>query len=145
MNVKYNGVKTVQDFNIVFNSLIKFEKSVLDSLGTNSNQLSNESEQRIAPSGIEDELEEQIKRIEDISQKRPYILSDVLLQSNPNDVEEWLKRIELCSREQSNNKQDILETYLDAIKNIDAQEALGSFSSIWISLANFHYQYAEPG
>jgi len=45
-----------------------------------------------------------MKRMEKIAQRRPFILSDVVLQSNPNDVTEWLKRIELSCKHESNNK-----------------------------------------
>ena len=55
--MKYNGVKTVKDFNIVFNSLIQFEKGVLDSIERQPNP-SDDDKQIIASSNIDDQFEE---------------------------------------------------------------------------------------
>jgi len=57
LNVKYNGVKTVKDFNIVFNSLIQFEKDVLDSIERQPNS-SDEDKQIIASNDVADQFEE---------------------------------------------------------------------------------------
>ena len=58
LDVKYNGVKTVKDFNIVFNSLIQFEKDVLDSIERHPNPSDDEDKQIIASSNIDDQFEE---------------------------------------------------------------------------------------
>jgi pre-mRNA-splicing factor SYF1 len=47
--------------------------------------------------GKETEVEDfKYFRIEQLLERRPFLVSDVQLEQNPNDVSEWLNRIQLC-------------------------------------------------
>ena len=43
----------------------------------------------------EKELDERMKTFEELMDRRPFLVNDVLLRRNPNDVQEWEKRIAL--------------------------------------------------
>ena len=78
MQPDLNGVKTVRDFAIVFNSYIKFERQLLQlehDIHFENDELKGE------------ELQEfKLFRIINLLERRPFLLSDVVLAQNPNDV-----------------------------------------------------------
>lgn len=43
----------------------------------------------------ERELDAHMKAFEELADRRPFLLNDVLLRRNPNDVQEWEKRVAL--------------------------------------------------
>lgn len=43
----------------------------------------------------EKELDMRMKDFEELMDRRPFLVNDVLLRRNPNDVQEWEKRIAL--------------------------------------------------
>jgi pre-mRNA-splicing factor SYF1 len=61
----------------------------------------------------------------------------VLLRQNPNNVNEWLSRIELCQ----GDVEATLATFTEALKTVDATKAVGSASRLWIKFALFYEGY----
>jgi len=54
-------------------------------------------------------------------------------------VQEWISRLKLC-------KHDVylaIKTFTEAIQTIDAQQAVGKASIIWIEFAHFYEEYGE--
>jgi pre-mRNA-splicing factor SYF1 len=43
----------------------------------------------------EKELDVRMKDFEELMDRRPFLVNDVLLRRNPNDVQEWEKRVAL--------------------------------------------------
>jgi pre-mRNA-splicing factor SYF1 len=43
----------------------------------------------------EKELDVRMKEFEDLMDRRPFLVNEVLLRRNPNDVQEWEKRVAL--------------------------------------------------
>jgi hypothetical protein len=43
----------------------------------------------------EQELDLRMKQFEELMDRRPFLVNDVLLRRNPNDVQEWEKRVAL--------------------------------------------------
>jgi pre-mRNA-splicing factor SYF1 len=43
----------------------------------------------------EAELDRRMKEFEELMDRRPFLVNDVLLRRNPNDVQEWEKRVAL--------------------------------------------------
>ena len=43
----------------------------------------------------EEELDGRMKEFEELMDRRPFLVNDVLLRRNPNDVQEWEKRVAL--------------------------------------------------
>jgi len=57
-----------------------------------------------------------------------------LLRQNPNNVNEWLKRVKLVEKDQNL----LFQTFGDAIRTIDPTKADGNLSEIWIAFAKFY-------
>lgn len=78
-------------------------------------------------------------RLENLIERRPFLLSNVVLRQNPNNVNEWISRLKLC-------KEDVylaIKTFTEAIQAIDPLHAVGKASKIWIEFASFYEQYDE--
>ena len=72
------------------------------------------------------------------------MISDILLQQNPNDVNEWIRRIQLCDTIKDDSIKNLRkeQTFVKAIQKIDPGQAIGQFSKIWIHFAS-HYELQE--
>ena len=122
---------TVRDFTLVFDSYVEFEESIIGSL--------TESEAERAEKGIinedaEFDLEIRMMRFEHLMERRPFLINDVILRQNPNNVSEWKKRVALWG----DNKAEVVQTYTDAIAAIQPKRADGQFHEIWVSYAKFY-------
>ncbi len=63
-----------------------------------------------------------LARLEYLMERRPELLSSVMLRQNPHNVHEWHKRAKLF---QSNPTKQIL-TYTEAVKTTDCQKVSDS-------------------
>lgn len=59
-----------------------------------------------------------LKRLEHLMERRPELLSSVMLRQNPHNVHEWHKRVHLFP---TNPTRQIL-VYTEAVKTVDAQK-----------------------
>ena len=75
-----------------------------------------------------------LARLEFLMDRRPLILNRVLLRQNPHNVQEWLKRVKLYEEKPT----DIIETFEEAIKTVDAKQATGKYSMLWIEFGRFY-------
>ncbi len=73
-------------------------------------------------------------RFEHLMNRRPFLLNDVLLRQNPNNVNEWEKRVALWG----DNKVEVVQTYTDAIAAIQPKKAVGPFHQLWANYAKFY-------
>ncbi len=124
-------VMTVRDFTLVFDSYVEFEESIIGSL--------TDSEVERAEKGIVDEdaefdLEIRMMRFEHLMKRRPFLINDVILRQNPNNVSEWKKRVGLWG----DNAQEVVQTYADAIAAIQPKKADGQFHELWVNYAKFY-------
>lgn len=78
---------TVRDFIQVFDAYAEFEESILSAKITQANGSSAEAD--------DIELDLRLARFEKLMDRRPFLVNDVHLRQNPNNVQEWMKRIEL--------------------------------------------------
>lgn len=122
---------TVRDFTLVFDSYVEFEESIIGSL--------TESEAERAKKGLinedaEFDLEIRMMRFEHLMERRPFLINDVILRQNPNNVSEWKKRVALWG----DNKAEVVQTYTDAIAAIQPKRADGQFHEIWVNYAKFY-------
>ncbi len=79
-------------------------------------------------------------RLENLIQRRPFLLSNVILRQNPNNVYEWLNRVKLCeelvtSQDGEANPYLAIKTFTEAIAAVDPQQAFGKPSKLWIAFA----------
>uniref|UniRef100_A0AC34QZY5 Crooked neck protein n=1 Tax=Panagrolaimus sp. JU765 TaxID=591449 RepID=A0AC34QZY5_9BILA len=77
-----------------------------------------------------------MSRYEYLLQRRPLLLNSVLLRQNPNNVHEWLNRVQLY--EDFPEKQ--IETFEEGIKAVKPKEQTGKFCDLWIAYAKFYEQ-----
>lgn len=124
-------VLTVRDFTLIFDAYVEFEESIIGSL--------MEAAAVRADKGNVDEdadfdLDLRMLRFEQLMDRRPFLVNDVLLRQNPNNVIEWEKRVALWG----DNKEEIVNTYTAAIAAINPKKAHGKFSELWVNYAKFY-------
>lgn len=124
-------VMTVRDFTMIFDSYVEFEESIISNL--------MESTSARAAKGITDEaadfdLDMRMMRFEYLMDRRPFLVNDVLLRQNPNNVIEWEKRVALWNE----NKIEVVQTYTDAIAAIQPKKAIGKFHELWLNYAKLY-------
>lgn len=128
-------VMTVRDFTMIFDAYVEFEESVISTM--------MDAAQARAVKGKSDAqkdfvLDLRMMRFEHLMDRRPFLVNDVLLRQNPNNVVEWEKRVALWS----DNKEEVVQTYADAIAAIQPKKAIGKFHELWLNYAKF---YEENG
>jgi len=88
------GIKTVltiRDFTQIFDAYAEFGESLISAM---MESLENEEDEGDAAE-TERELDDRIAEFENITDRRPFLVNDVLIRRNPNDVQEWEKRVAL--------------------------------------------------
>lgn len=89
-----NSVLTLRDFTQIFDAFAEFQEEYLSALmdGLKEEVEEGEEEERKEE---EKELEEKMRTFEELMDRRPFLVNEVLLRRNQNDVQEWEKRIAL--------------------------------------------------
>ncbi|EQK98240.1 pre-mRNA-splicing factor SYF1 [Ophiocordyceps sinensis CO18] len=124
-------VMTVRDFTLIFDAYVEFEESVI---GTMMDAASKRAEKGVVHEDADFDLDIRMLRFEHLMDRRPFLLNDVLLRQNPNNVSEWEKRVALWG----DNKPEVVHTYSNAISAIHPKRATGSLHKIWASYARFY-------
>ncbi|PYH44549.1 mRNA splicing protein SYF1 [Aspergillus saccharolyticus JOP 1030-1] len=124
-------VMTVRDFTLVFDAYVEFEESIIGSL-MESAAARTENDQSDEEADFD--LDLRMLRFEQLMDRRPFLVNDVLLRQNPNNVIEWEKRVALWG----DNKHEIVQTYTAAIAAINPKKAHGKFSELWVNYAKFY-------
>lgn len=124
-------VMTVRDFTLIFDSYTEFEESIIGAL---MDSAANRSDKGIVDEDADFDLDIRMMRFEQLMDRRPFLVNDVLLRQNPNNVPEWEKRIALWG----DNKREIVQTYADAIASVQPKKAVGQFHELWASYAKFY-------
>ena len=125
------SVNTVRDFTIIFDSCAEFEESIIGALmeraakGSRTGQLDDVSDH---------DLDVRMMRFEQLMDRRSFLLNDVLLRQDPNNVAEWEKRILLWGP----NKREVVQTYVDALAAIEPRQAHGRLHKLWVNYAKFY-------
>ncbi|PQE13744.1 hypothetical protein CJF31_00005238 [Rutstroemia sp. NJR-2017a BVV2] len=128
-------VMTVRDFTLIFDSYAEFEESIT---GVLMEAAAVRSEKGIADEDADFDLDIRMMRFEQLMDRRPFLLNDVLLRQNPSNVPEWMKRVSLWG----DNKVEVVQAYTDAIAAIQPKKAVGQFHELWANYAKF---YEEGG
>lgn len=88
------NVVTVRDFTQIFDAYAEFSETVISTLMTAvSDPDSEEDDEGLAE--MEEELDTRMKNFEELMDRRPFLMNEVLLRRNPNEVVEWEKRVAL--------------------------------------------------
>ena len=134
-----NGDKKLNEteFNELENALINLK---IKEIG-NINDDDDENSDNINNSDNDSQNELNLKkfnfiRVNNLLQRRPFLLNSTILRRNPNNVSEWLKRIELMKEKKDFNL--IKNLYEESLNTIKINEAYGKLSELYISYANFY-------
>ena len=100
-----DSVVTVRDFSIIFDAMVKVEESTL--LALMQGGVSHDSK----------EVEDRMNKIESLLQRRALLVNSVLLRQNPNNVQEWTKRVSMVLAEE-----DTEEDGTGAIEQIEKKK-----------------------
>ncbi|EON60805.1 pre-mRNA-splicing factor syf1 [Coniosporium apollinis CBS 100218] len=128
-------VMTVRDFSIVFDTYSDAEEALI---GIKMDEAAKRSEKGKVDPDADLDLDIRLMRFEQLMDRRPFLVNDVLLRQNPNNVNEWEKRVALWG----DNKREVVQTYTDAIAAVKPKLAVGKFHELWANYAKF---YEEGG
>lgn len=114
-------VTTLRDFSQIFDAYAQSEERMINAL---------------MESDLDDELELELRlaRYEDLLERRPLLMNSVSLRQNPHNVDDWLKRVSLLE----GKPVEIISTFLKAVHAVDAKQAIGKLSNLWIEFAKFY-------
>ncbi|EKD17429.1 pre-mRNA-splicing factor SYF1 [Drepanopeziza brunnea f. sp. 'multigermtubi' MB_m1] len=124
-------VMTARDFTLIFDAYVEFEEAITGQLMENA---AARSEKGIVDENADFDLDIRMMRFEQLMDRRPFLINDVLLRQNPNNVSEWNVRIGLWG----DNKQEVVQAYTDAIAAVQPKKAVGRFHELWANYAKFY-------
>lgn len=124
-------VMTVRDFTIIFDLYSEAEETVI---GILMNEAAARSNKGRLDENADSDLDIRMLRFEQLMDRRPFLLNDVLLRQNPNNVMEWEKRVALWG----DNKKEAVQSYTDAIAAINPKKAVGHFHELWTNYAKLY-------
>jgi pre-mRNA-splicing factor SYF1 len=124
-------VMTVRDFTLIFEAYVEFEETITGQL---MEEAAARSDKGVVDENADFDLDIRMMRFEQLMDRRPFLINDVLLRQNPNNVSEWNVRIGLWG----DNKQEVVQTYTDAIAAVQPKKAVGRFHELWASYAKFY-------
>ncbi len=92
------SVLTIRDFTQIFDAYAEFSESVISGI---MEELANpdEEDEGLDVKETEEELDAKMKVFEELMDRRPFLVNDVLLRRNPSDVQEWEKRVGLWGQD----------------------------------------------
>ncbi|EJT98495.1 hypothetical protein DACRYDRAFT_118755 [Dacryopinax primogenitus] len=127
-----NSVLTVRDFTQIFDAHAEFSESLISALMESLPSLTDPSEAE----EVERELDERMKAFEELMDRRPFLVNEVMLRRNENDVQEWEKRIALFGTDD----EQVAKTYELALRTISPKRATANLHQLYIHFARFYEQ-----
>jgi pre-mRNA-splicing factor SYF1 len=154
------AVSTVRDFATLFDAYAQFEEAMLTARLQMEQQMQGEQQQDAQaaarrtgdgdvrdPSELDDtrqlgeradDAELRIARLEVLMERRPLLLSSVLLRQNPHNVHEWLKRAKTLAEAEAPAER-ICQCFNEAVATVDPWQAVGGKpAALWIDYARYH-------
>lgn len=155
------SVVTVRDFSMVFDAYTQFEESMLaaklesaedvdEPEAEAEERVSNKAASRDASDVWEKKLSEfwlnehndvdlRFARLENLMDRRPELVSSVLLRQNPHNVHEWHKRVKLFD---GNPSRQVL-TFTEAVKTVDPFKAVGKPHTLWVAFGRLYEAHGD--
>ncbi|KAG5653258.1 hypothetical protein H0H81_001418 [Sphagnurus paluster] len=137
-----NGLKsvlTIRDFTQIFDAYAEFGESLISALMNSLENEEDDTEEDVADT--EKELDLRVAEIEDLTDRRPFLVNDVLIRRNPNDVQEWEKRVALWGEDD----EKVAETYTKALETIHPRKATANLHRLYINFAKFYEEGGTTG
>ena len=125
------SVNTVRDFTMIFESYTEFEESIISAL---MDRAAARSKTGKSDNAADFDLDVRMLRFEQLMDRRPFLVNDVLLRQDHNNVAEWGKRVLLWGP----NKKEVVQTYADAFATIDPKKAHGRLNDLWVNFAKYY-------
>lgn len=133
-----DSLRSVEDFSVVYDQYVAFlHASVEASLAQSARQ----------------EAEYRMNLLKRLLRRRAEFLSAVRIRRNPQNVDEWLNRVNLFKGDakrgddsDSGRPKDPLKaiaTFSEAVKTLDPRSAKGNYAMIWIDFAKFYEGYDD--
>ncbi|EIW71711.1 hypothetical protein TREMEDRAFT_43021 [Tremella mesenterica DSM 1558] len=132
------AVVTIRDFTQIFDAYAEFSETMISTLMDALADEDNLEDEEFDAEETEKELDERMKAFEELMDRRPFLVNEVLLRRNPNEVIEWEKRVALFG----DNDEKVIETYLKALETINPRKATGPLYPLYVNFAKF---YEEGG
>ena len=126
------SVLTVRDFSMVFDAYSQFEESMLTAKLEQYGEAALSDEQQL-------DVDMRLARLERLMERRPELLSSVLLRQNPHNVHEWLKRASLFE----STPAKVIHTYATAVKTVEPSKALGKPHTLWLAFAKYYEEHGD--
>ncbi|TKY89974.1 hypothetical protein EX895_001272 [Sporisorium graminicola] len=130
------AVKTVRDFTQIFDAYAETSENVIAFMMDELAEDADEEDEEQTKEQKEAELDRRMQEFEELMERRPFLVNDVLLRRNPDDVQEWEKRVVLYG----DNDEKIIQTYREAIQKINPRKATANFHQMFLNFAQF-YEY----
>lgn len=115
------AVVTIRDFTQIFDAYAEFSETMISTLMDALADEDNLEDEDFDAEETEQELDERMKSFEELMDRRPFLVNDVLLRRNPNEVVEWEKRIALHGDDDAK----VVEAYVKALDIINPRKATG--------------------
>jgi pre-mRNA-splicing factor SYF1 len=131
-------VLTIRDFTQIFDAYTEFQESFISALMAS---LEDPSEDDDDVAETEKELDAQMMSFEELMDRRPFLVNEVLLRRNPNDVQEWEKRVALWG----DNDEKVAATYTQALETVNPKKATTNFHRIYVNFAKFYEEGGVTG
>lgn len=132
------AVVTIRDFTQIFDAYAEFSETMISTLMDALADEDNLEDEDFDAEETEQDLDKRMKDFEELMDRRPFLVNEVLLRRNPNEVVEWEKRVALWA----DNDEKVVETYLKALDTIVPRKATGPLYPLYVGFAKF---YEEGG
>ncbi|KAF8509539.1 hypothetical protein JB92DRAFT_2945542 [Gautieria morchelliformis] len=132
-------VLTIRDFTQIFDAYAEFSESLISALMDSLANPDDDDDEDV--NETEKELDGMMKSFEELMDRRPFLVNDVLLRRNPNDVQEWEKRIALWGEDD----EKIVQTYTQALETISPRRATSNFYRLYVNFAKFYEEGGATG
>jgi pre-mRNA-splicing factor SYF1 len=131
-------VVTIRDFTQIFDAYAEFSETMISTFMDALADEENLEDEEFDVEDTEKELDERMKSFEELMDRRPFLVNEVLLRRNPNEVVEWEKRVALYG----DDDEKVVETYVKALDTINPRKATGPLYPLYVGFAKF---YEEGG
>ena len=131
-------VVTIRDFTQIFDAYAEFSETMISTLIDAIADENNVDDEDFDLPETEAELDERMKNFEGLMDRRPFLVNEVLLRRNPNEVVEWEKRVALYG----DDDEKVVETYVKALDTINPRKATGPLYPLHVNFGKF---YEEGG
>ena len=136
-------VLTVRDFSMIFDAYTKFEETMVTAkmeMADDSDDDESDDDGLADLDEDADDVELRLQRLAHLMDRRPILLSSVLLRQNPHNVNEWIKRVGLFAEQ---DPAKAIRAYTEACKTVDPRKAVGRLNKLWCDFARFYEKHGD--